>query len=188
MSNYRRIRVAGGTFFFTVVTFRRQPFLCTDLARAHLREVFRETRGTHPFTIEAICLLPDHLHCIWTLPENDDNNAERWSKIKGCFTRNYTAAGGQVDEPHALRRQRGEAGMWQRRFYEHWVRGEEDLRRHIDYIHFIPVKHGLVSRPSEWRWSSFGRYLRQGVYAAGWGETKAPLTCDGLACEYSEPI
>src|SRR3954454_16667142 len=158
MTAYRRNAVAGATYFFTVNLADRRRSLLTDNIEP-LRAAFRGTRVRHPFTIEAIVLLPDHLHAIWTLPDGDADFAVRWSLIKANFSRALPQ-----DEPvsHSRRRKR-ERGIWQRRYWEHTIRGEDDLVRHIDYIHFNPVKHGYVDRVSNWPYSSFHRIVRLGL-------------------------
>jgi putative transposase len=123
-----------------------------------------------PFKTEAVCLLPDHLHCIWALPEDESDYSIRWSEIKRLFTRAYVREIGPGGERGESRRKRREAAVWQRRFWEHMIRNEEDLNRHIDDIHYNPVKHGLVKRVCDWPWSSFHRYVRMGFYEREWGE------------------
>ena len=110
----------------------------------------------HPFSTDAICLLPDHIHCVWTLPEADQNYSTRWKEIKRRFTNGYLDEIGPVEIRNQSREKRGEASIWQRRFWEHTIRDQEDLDRHINYIHYNPVKHGLVQRVRDWQWSSFG--------------------------------
>lgn len=167
MPEYRRSQVAGGMYFFTVVTRRRRPVLTETPARSALRTAIQQARTTLPFVIEAWVLMPDHLHCIWTLPRGDMNYPARWAIIK----RHVSRAMG--DNESALtegsRQKRGEHGFWQRRFWEHLIRNEEDLRRHLDYIHWNPVKHGCARTVAEWPYSSFHRYVRDGVYEADWG-------------------
>jgi putative transposase len=170
MPNYRRARIEGGSFFFTLVTFDRRSLLTSELALRSLRGAWRETRKRLPFQTQAICILPDHLHCIWTLPDGDLDFSGRWRSIKSLFSRRYLEAGGCRGPLSASRRAREEAGLWQRRFWEHWIREEADLRRHVDYVHFNPVKHGYVRRAGDWRWSSFQRFVREGWYDPGWGE------------------
>jgi len=113
----------------------------------------------------AIVVLPDHLHCVWTLPEGDADNASRWAQIKSGFSRRLPAG----EWRSARRIARRERGIWQRRYWEHLVRDEEDLRRHVDYVHFNPIKHGHVARLADWPHSSFHRWVGAGVYAGNWG-------------------
>jgi putative transposase len=161
------MRDEGLTLFFTVVTYQRQPLFENETARRCLGEVFRITRNKYPFIQQAVCLLPDHIHCIWTLPENDDNYSLRWASIKANFTRLYKDKQDDISL-NTSRKKRREKGFWQRRFWDHVIRNEEDLSRHVDYIHYNPVKHGLVNSPSEWKWSSFPNYVERGIYDPDW--------------------
>lgn len=169
MPEYRRSRVDGGTYFFTVLTYKRLPILTTGAARSLLRQAWLDVRERFPFILDAICLLPDHLHCIWTLPEDDADYSIRWKEIKRLFTKGYLNQVGPGEERNPSRLSRGEAAIWQRRFWEHTIRDETDLNRHLDYIHYNPVKHGLVQSVSAWPWSSFHRYVRSGYYDNSWG-------------------
>jgi putative transposase len=167
MSNYRRARTAGGCYFFTVVTYARRPILTLPESRFHLREVITEVRENHPFTIDGWVLLPDHLHCLWTLPEGDANFSKRWGLIKAGFTkRAKTFLSSSAS--HDTRWHRHEGLVWQRRFWEHEIRDETDFRRHLDYIHINPVKHELVSKVSQWPHSTFHCWVKQGVYSEDW--------------------
>jgi len=170
MPEYRRTKIAGGTFFFTVVTFNRKPFLISDTARNLLHSAWVATQQRFPFITEAICLLPDHLHCIWRLPEDEIDYSVRWKEIKRRFTKRYLEQIGPGEPPNESRLKRHEAAVWQRRFWEHTIRDQADLNAHLDYIHFNPVKHGLVERVSDWSWSSFHRYMQSGYYPMDWGE------------------
>ncbi|ADG66203.1 conserved hypothetical protein [Planctopirus limnophila DSM 3776] len=170
MSDYRR-NYNGRTFFFTVVTERRRPILTTDTARHHLRQAIRTVHRKHPFEIVAIVLLPDHLHTVWTLPRNDVDYSRRWRLIKMYFTKAWLQEGNADVTPSTSRQSRGEQAIWQRRFYEHTCRDEEDLKRCIDYIHANPLKHGLVNRVADWPWSSFHRFVQAGEYTLEWGRT-----------------
>ena len=163
MTNYRRNFVPGGSFFFTVNLADRRSRLLTEHVGL-LRTAFRDTRARHPFAIEAIVILPDHLHAIWTLPEGDADFARRWRLIKSAFSRGLPHG----ERISASRLAKGERGIWQRRYWEHTLRDEGDLARHVDYIHFNPVKHGHVSRVQDWPYSSFSRMVRLGVYPADW--------------------
>jgi putative transposase len=170
MSEYRRNRVEGGTYFFTLVTYNRQSLLTTPVSRIILHGAFESVKKKHPFSMDAICLLPDHLHCIWTLPESDSDYSLRWKEIKRQFSHKYLDMEGVITPPNKSRQKRIEAPVWQRRFWEHTIRNELDLETHLNYIHFNPVKHGLVSKPAEWEWSSFSRYVQEGKYDKGWGD------------------
>src|SRR6185312_1549706 len=163
MTDYRRNFIAGGAFFLTVnLAERRLALLTTHIDE--LRAAFRDTRASHPFTIEAIVVLPDHLHAIWTLPEGDSDFATRWRLIKSGFSRDLP----KDERISDSRRSKGERGIWQRRYWEHSLRDERDTARHMDYIHFNPVKHGYVTRVRDWPHSSFHRLVRLGVYPADW--------------------
>jgi len=167
--NYRRVLAPGGCFFFTVVTHGRRPILTSGLARECLHTAWTAVRQRHPFTLDAIVVLPDHLHCVWSLPEGDADFSSRWRMLKGLFTREYLARGGESASPGASRQRKREATVWQRRFWEHAIRDVDDLRRHLDYIHFNPVKHGYVRRPLDWEWSTFRRQVERGWYDPEWG-------------------
>jgi putative transposase len=169
MADYRRWRVAGGTYFFTVVTHERRSFLIDDFARRALRDAFRVIRLRRPFRIDAIVLLPDHLHTIWTLPPNDHDYATRWQLIKRRFTKTYLSAGREEGCRRHSQVSKGEHSVWQRRYFEHTCRDEADLKRCADYVHVNPLKHGLVTRVRDWPWSSFHRYVRLGEYEPDWG-------------------
>lgn len=168
MSNYRRCR-EGSTFFFTVVTHKRRPILTTDVARSALRKSIRAVQQDRPFSILAIVLLPDHLHAIWELPHGDSDYSTRWRRIKSLFTSTWIAAGGTSIGVTRSRSQRHERGVWQRRFFEHTCRDDDDLKRCLDYLHINPLKHSLVDRVVDWPWSSFHRYVRLGEYLPTWG-------------------
>jgi putative transposase len=163
MVAYRRNFLPGGTFFFTVALADRRSSALIDYV-ASLRTAFRLTRKEHPFSIDAIVILPDHLHAMFTLPPEDSDFSGRWRRIKSLFTRQVAAQ--DLSTSH---NDKGEYGLWQRRFWEHTIRNETDFARHADYIHYNPVKHGLVSQVVDWRYSSFHRYVRQGTLPSDWG-------------------
>jgi putative transposase len=169
MPNYRRNYVPGGTYFFTVVTHERRPLFLGDGERHMLRTAFEAVRGEFPFITVAAVLLPDHLHSIWTLPQDDVDYSTRWRQIKEAFTRSFLQAGGQEGSLSASRKRHGERAIWQRRFWEHTCVDQDDLNRCIDYIHWNPVKHGLVERVRDYAWSSFHRFVEQGAYPLDWG-------------------
>ncbi|WP_284943887.1 REP-associated tyrosine transposase [Acidisoma cladoniae] len=154
MSNYIWNRVPGGTFFFTVNLFDRRSALLVERIGA-LRAAVREVRARTPFHIDAWVVLPDHMHCVWTLPEGDVDFPDRWRAIKTSFSKSASVA-----EPRsAIMRRRGERGIWQRRYWERTIRSESDYAAHIHYTHFNPVKHGLVERAEDWPFSSFRQWL-----------------------------
>lgn len=164
---YRRAKIPGGTYFFTVVTHQRQNILTIPDNVALLRKAFRYAMKNHPFTIDAAVILPDHLHCLWTLPENDHDFSTRWRLIKSFFSRNYEQT--QQLPITKSRAKKQERAVWQRRFWEHYIRDQDDFKNHVDYIHYNPVKHGLVTAAKDWQYSSFSRYVNQGVYDLSWG-------------------
>ena len=173
MTNYRRLYVPGGTYFFTLVTHNRRPILTSELGRFCLRRAWKTEQKRRPFQIVALCLLPEHLHCMITLPEDDDNFSTRIQKVKAGFTQLYLQHGG-VEAPVTLSKlKKKERGVWQRRFWEHCIRDENDFGNHLDYIHYNPVKHGLVHAPALWPWSTFHRFVRIGWYDKEWGKTEA---------------
>jgi putative transposase len=161
--DYRRHRVAGATYFFTVNLLDRNSTLLVDQVDV-LRHVVARVRALMPFHIDGWIVLPDHLHCLWTLPEHDGDFPKRWQAIKMGFSRRISPG-----EPlSASRRIRGERGIWQRRYWEHTIRDERDYAAHMDYIHFNPAKHGYATRPVDWKFSSFHRSVRQGLYPVTW--------------------
>ncbi len=150
MTGYRRNRLPGGCYFFTVVLADRKSDLLVRQID-HLRDAVRKTRQRLPFHIDAWAVLPDHLHCVWTLPEGDANYSTRWQSIKTGFSRQVPHG-----EPRSASRvAKKERGIWQRRFWEHTIRDEEEYRAYCDYIHFNPVKHGLVNDPADWPYSTY---------------------------------
>ncbi len=163
MPRYTRAHVPGGTFFFTVnLLDRRQKLLTENISL--LREVFEAARRRRPFTTEAIVILPEHLHCIWTLPAGEADFSSRWHDIKARFAAQIPC-GERLSE---RRLKKGERGIWQRRFWEHVIRDKRDFERHADYIHFNPVKHGHVAKVADWPYSSFHRYVARGIYDLDW--------------------
>ncbi|MBU0674614.1 MAG: transposase [Proteobacteria bacterium] len=177
MSDYRRAKNKGGTYFFTVVTYRRERFLCDDDIRGLLRDAIAAARRTHPFVIDAWVLLPDHLHCIWILPPDDHAFGLRWSMIKRYVSQRCHRLQ-RPDRLNASQRKRHELTLWQRRFWEHLIRDEKDLRNHCDYIHYNSVKHGLVASPKDWPYSTFHRYVEDGIYPSSWGASLPAFDAD----------
>ncbi|MFZ2207203.1 MAG: transposase [Porticoccaceae bacterium] len=165
MSHYRRVFVPGGCYFFTVVTRDRAPVFTTPARVALLRAAVRQVMAAHPFSIDAMVVLPDHLHCIWRLPEGDADFPGRWREIKKATSRRIHRVADRGDQ----------WPIWQPRFWEHLLRDEADWRRHLDYIHYNPVKHGLARSAGAWPWSSFGRCVARGWYEPGWGTSEPPL-------------
>ncbi len=170
MTDYRRNFIPGGCFFFTVNLADRRLRLLTEHVD-ELRAAFREVRARHNFTINAMVVLPDHLHTVWTLPEGDADFSTRWRQIKSAFSRRLPVG----EQLSASRSSRGERGIWQRRYWEHTIRDEDDFARHVDYVHINPVKHGLVRRVRDWPHSSFCRMVELGVYPEDWAGDSAEL-------------
>jgi putative transposase len=176
MPNYRRNRVPGGSYFFTVnLRDRRSDLLVAEIEA--LRSSVRVTRARHPFYIDAWVVLPDHMHCLWTLPTGDAEFPVRWQMIKALFSRSIPRA--EERRPSLVRKR--EAGIWQRRYWEHTIRDDEDYAGHMDYIHFNPVKHGLAAHPADWPFSSFARCVTLGLYPSDWaGECPSADTGERL--------
>lgn len=164
MTSYRRSRTPGATWFFTVnLAERRGNSRLVDHIDL-LRAAFARTRARHPFGIDAIVILPDHLHCLWRLPPDDADYATRWALIKAGFSRALPKG----ERTSASRLKRGERGIWQRRFWEHQIRDERDYERHADYLHYNPVKHGHAPTASAWPHSSFHAFVAKGIYPRDW--------------------
>jgi putative transposase len=167
MRTYTRARIPGSMYFFTVnLASRGGNTLLVDRV-SELREAFLATRRDHPFEVVAIVVLPDHLHCLWCLPQDDANFPMRWRLIKARFSGSLPV----VELVSDSRKRKGERGVWQRRYWEHVIRDEADYHRHADYIHFNPVKHGYVSAVKDWPHSSFHRHVQGGQYPLDWGGT-----------------
>lgn len=173
MTNYRRNYVPGGTFFFTVNLLERKQTLLIDHIDK-LRASFKTVLTRHAFIIDAIVILPDHLHAVLTLPPGDSDFSNRWRKIKAGFSQSISP-----NECLSKSRQsKSERGIWQRRFWEHTIRDETDLQQHIDYIHFNPVKHGYCNKAIDWPYSSFQRFLDNNLYPKDWGIGKVDTIID----------
>jgi putative transposase len=164
MPDYRRNRVEGGTYFFTLALADRGSDLLVQEAAA-LRASVSRVRARYPFNIDAWVVLPEHLHSVWTLPDGDADFSTRWGLIK----RGLSARIAKGENRSASKIFKGERGIWQRRFWEHTMRDEADFVRHINYVHFNPVKHGLVGNAKDWPFSSFRRAVARGEYPADWG-------------------
>ena len=162
--HYRRANTKGGTYFFTVNLHDRKSTLLVDEIDL-LRTAFYRVKKQHPFIVNAIVVLPEHIHAIMTLPANDSDFAKRWSLIKAGFSRQLP----KFEKISHSRAQKGERGIWQRRYWEHLVRDDVDLKRHIDYIHYNPVKHGHVPSPVDWPYSSLHGFIDKGIVDKSWG-------------------
>jgi putative transposase len=182
MSRYRRAHTAEATYFFTVVTYRRQAILCEPEVQTALRNAIETVRKKRPFTIDAWVLLPDHLHCIWTLPIGDADNATRWAMIKRAVSLANGASYRRPEWLTASKRSHRESTIWQRRYWEHQIRDDRDFARHMDYVHYNPVKHGLCECVERWPFSTFLRYVAKGVYPLDWGGNLDAME-DIVGCE-----
>ena len=163
MSRYRRSLIAGGTFFFTVALVNRQSTLLVDEID-RLRCAYQKIATHRPFETVAICVLPDHIHALWTLPSDDHDYAIRWQSIKRGFSAGLPAAEGRS----ASKIKKCEKGIWQRRYWEHQIRDEADLAHHVNYIYYNPVKHGLVQHVNDWPFTSFHRDVQRGIFPVTW--------------------
>ncbi len=166
MTNYRRSNLTGATYFFTVNCANRHNNQILVERINLLRKAFLEVKMKHPFIIDAVVVLPEHLHCIWTLPSGDADYKTRWALIKAGFSRGIPPGENRSES----RIKRGERGIWQRRYWEHLIRDDQDYQRHVDYIHWNPVKHGWVERVKEWPYSSFHRHVKQGILPEDWAD------------------
>ena len=164
---YRRATTPGATYFFTVVTYQRQKLFHDPQNVALLRHAFRTVKANHPFGIDAIVVLPDHLHCMWTLPPGDTNFSTRWRLIKSTFSRSCPAV--YKRQRNLSRLDTKEQAIWQRRFWKHQIRDEQDFHKHLDYIHYNPVHHQLAKNPQDWLYSSFHKYVKEGHYEINGG-------------------
>ncbi len=165
---YRRANILGASYFFTVVTEKRQKLFADDENVDLLRQAFRHVMKKHPFVIEAAVVLPDHLHCIWTLPVGDADFSTRWRLIKTWFSKHCDAKYKAVSNLSRIKKQ--QQAIWQHRFWEHCLGDEADFEQHVNYIHYNPVKHDYVKCPVDWKYSSIHRYIKQGVIDDSWGE------------------
>jgi putative transposase len=163
MTEYRRYFIPGGTYFFTVNLADRTKHLLIDHIDLLLYSI-ESIRKEPAFTIDAITVLPDHLHTVWTLPQGDKDFSARWRKIKARFSRGLP----NIEQRSISRHNKGERGIWQRRFWEHAIRDELDFQRHVDYVHYNPVKHGYCRRVMDWPYSSFHRHVHLGIYPLDW--------------------
>ncbi|MCW5699448.1 MAG: transposase [Rhodospirillales bacterium] len=164
MPDYRRYRVRGGGYFFTVALLQRRGNRLLMERIDLLREAVRHVRNARPFMIDAWVVLPEHLHAVWTLPEGDDDFSTRWRLIKTYFVRGLPP----TEKRSRVRQRKGERGIWQRRFWEHTIRDDADFAAHMDYVHFNPVKHGLVATPAQWPHSTFRACVERGLYPPSW--------------------
>jgi putative transposase len=176
---FRRVWFPGGCYFFTVVTYKRQPILTIPDNISRLRKAFAHINRKLPFKIDGIVVLPNHLHSIWRLPEDDYDYATRWRLIKHFFSRSCLVI---EENKNQSRQNKNEKTVWQRRYWEHLIRDEKDWRKHMDYIHYNPVKHGFVTKPDDWPHSSFKMAVKEGLYEIDWGSSE-PDTIDDTDLE-----
>jgi putative transposase len=179
---YRRADVAGGSYFFTLVTENRRPLFEEPAAVALFLGAVEKVRAPHPFEVDAYVVLPDHLHALWTLPVGDANFSTRWRLIKEGFTRGYLKTHEHPQRSES-RRAKGEQGIWRRRFWEHAIRDEADFAAHLDYIHINPVKHVLVTAARDWPYSTFQDWVARGGYDEWWGSDELPPLPDWVGQE-----
>jgi putative transposase len=175
MRTYKRLQIAGGSYYFTVTLAERQDNDTLIRHIARLREAFRQTRNDHPFNIDAIVILPEHLHCIWQLPDGDKDYPTRWRLIKSRFSMGIPAE----ETISASRQCKNERGIWQRRYWEHGIRDERDYQNHVDYIHYNPVKHGYVQSAKDWPYSSFHQWAKRGMYPENWAASPEIIEFSG---------
>lgn len=188
MPDFRRIFLPGGSYFLTLVTQHRQPIFAIERWRTCLGEAIRTAGMRHPFHIDAVVLLPDHLHLIMRLPSSTDDFSLRVASIKSTFTRTFLAHGGHEAATSAAQQRKRRRGVWQRWFWEHLIRDERDFEMHLNYIHYNPVKHGLTMCPHQWEPSSFQRHVIARNYEPAWccccdGQTIEPPDFSGIAGE-----
>ncbi len=170
---YRRAKIAGATYFFTVVTHERRPIFQNAGTVSLFQNGLMRIQERHPFQIDAFVIRPDHMHTVWSLPEGDADFPKRWRLIKEAFTKSFV----KQHRPFvrdASRQAKGEQSIWQRRYWEHVIRDDADYATHIDYIHYNPVRHGLASAARDWPHSSFLAWFERGVYEPYWGSGEMP--------------
>ncbi|MBG0787654.1 MAG: transposase [Anaerolineaceae bacterium] len=183
MPEYRRVHLKGGIYFITIVTYNRQPLFRNNTARQILHDAWEDVAKRFPFSTVAVCLLPEHIHTLIQCPETDSDYPMRIREIKRLFTAGYKQRFGLPEVGTSSRASKNEAAVWQRRYWEHTIRDKNDLDRHMDYIHYNPVKHGLVQNVRDWEWSSFHRYVRMGWYDGNWGSN---VDVRGLRGDFGE--
>ena len=170
---YRRVKLEGATYFFTLVTHERRRLFDDPELVALLAAAVARIQARHPFEHIAYVVLPDHIHTIWQLPPDDADYSMRWRLIKEAFKKAYLKKH-RPPQINASRQKKGEQGLWQRRFWEHLIKDDKDFADHIHYIHLNPVRHGLVSAPRDWPHSSFATWVARDVYDLTWGSGEMP--------------
>ncbi|PSB07631.1 transposase [filamentous cyanobacterium CCP1] len=169
MPDYRRVYLPGHTVFLTLVTYNRTPLFANSENVDRLRWAAATLRTEMSLEMMAAAILPDHVHFLWTLPPGDSDYSKRVGRLKVLFTRSLRGRGMLPEQVSRSRQKHRESDVWQRRFWEHTIRDEMDWQRHLNYLHYNPVKHGLVACPHQWAYSSFDRYVQNGLYEADWG-------------------
>jgi len=164
---YRRTDIQGGTYFFTLNLLQRKQTLLLDEIDK-LRDSINKVKKQHSFRLDAMVVLPEHLHAILTLPPNDNDYATRWLLIKAGFSRQLP----KQEKINKSRKTKAERGIWQRRYWEHFIRDEQDFERHVDYIHYNPVKHGYVKSAADWKYSTIHDFILKGIICESWGGEK----------------
>ncbi|MFA5960273.1 MAG: transposase [Tatlockia sp.] len=170
MVHYRRSVVEGGVFFFTLTLQNRNASLLVDYIHL-LTEAVQTVKKEHPFHIKAYVILPEHLHMVWALPQNDSHYSLRWKKIKTLFSKSLARSGVPLSKTR-----HNEYTLWQRRFWEHTIKDEQDFENHVHYIHYNPIKHGLVKDLNDWPYSSFHHYVKSGRIDKNWGKVRVDCT------------
>jgi len=167
MSEYRRFYREGSIIFLTIVTYNRQPIFKDEKNIALLRQVTAIVKSEMPFEILGAVILPDHLHFLWQLPPDNGDYSKRVGRLKALFTKSFKQKNNLIQEVPRSRIQHRESNIWQR-FWDHHIRNEQDFEQHLNYIHYNPVKHNLVSCPHFWQYSSFDLWVKKGVYSSQW--------------------
>ncbi len=169
MPNYRRNKIPGATYFFTVVTYNRKPIFTNQESKHLFWKTYLQVQKRYPFTSQVLCLLPDHFHCIWSLPEKDANYSLRIRELKRIFTFQYQRFFPiKLGKQSNSRKNKKEGVVWQRRFWEHTIQNIDEYNWYMDYIHWNPVKHGYADSPFDWDVTSFHRYVKSGIYSQNW--------------------
>lgn len=184
MPHYIRSYTQGATYFFTLVAFERRKIFCNSDFLSAFRTSIKEVQQDYPFEILAWVQLPDHLHCVWRITHPNTNYSKCWAKIKRLTTHRCPQYHLAIEDLSYSKVSRDEKGIFQRRFIEHQIRDEQDFINHIDYLHYNPVKHGLVTQVSHWQYSSFHRYVKQGIYPSDWGNS--PINFEDDFTQYLE--
>jgi len=169
MSNYRRVFIQNSYVFLTVITNNRSHILIKNIEL--LREAFRNVGRIYKYKIIACVILPEHLHII-LYPENIKEYPKIISSIKHYFSANLDI---KMVELSASKIKKREKGIWLRRYIEHTIVSEDDLNKHINYIHYNPVKHGYAKNVKDWEYSSFHKFVKLKNYDENWGSGSSDI-------------